>query len=646
MAALLGLSLAGNTGMAQAQSNSSARAAVTTAGSSAAPKLNADLYYEGFSFHNSIMDAYLIQQQPNGKTVRLADLGDPTWTYEATAFTPAISTSGRQIAFVMVDCYIPGSVNSCTSDAGDSDAVVVMNTDGGDERAVSRVGVGGTAVVDSPRWSRDGKWIYFGEDDSHAGIFRVHPDGSGQVAVTNFPAHSDYMEGFSLSPDGTRIAYDDGQFYYHNGQLYIANVDGSGETKVHNQPTGSHASNTDPVWTPNGKTLVFTSGNDSANTWSIYRINIDGTGLTRLTSGLTYRPSIAVSLDGKTVAFDGTGGIDSVPMSGSRVETVIAHPPAGSGEFLAYGPVIAQPTKTIVALGDSVAAGEGINYGFVWDNTHREWVQHGPKNPSWRNTTASLGRNYQDCHQSGRAYADLLSGRKYKVYNMACTGAAAIGGVLTKYAIAPAELGGACHGCAAPNKLYDQHDPDVVTLTIGADDIDFAHWVGACYSPGPACNTKANTKRLAGQLSTEKANLRLVLGELNRRAGLHKKKVLVVVTNYYDPYQAKYVKCIDTSGIGPVGITSAKQAWIVSGLGKLNANIAAEVKYAQAHDPRLTVRLSDISKVMAGHQLCTANPRVYGPSIAYSITSSPAPMHPTPAGQVAIREVVAATIAR
>jgi Tol biopolymer transport system component len=634
------------------------RSTAQTAAATSGP----DLYYI-LAAAGSSPNSYIVQQQTDGKAIRLVDLGDNG------SDTPAISPNGRRIAFTMADCHVPGSANSCSGQAGESNVIVVMNIDGTGEHIVSPVSLTISDFAYSPCWSPDGKWIYFAQYSSlyGTGIYKAHPDGSGLTRVINDGGDPDAdYEYFSLSPDGTKIAYDAGASF--PAQLYTANINGSGATRVPNQP--SNINNQEPVWTPDGKTLVFVTGEYSSttdNNVAVDRINTDGSGLTRLATQVTNADigGIALSPDGNTVAVSNVNysNIYTVPISGSQDKTYVAQTSDPNYALIdpAYGPPTTQPTKTIVALGDSVAAGEGIDYGFVWDNKHHKWVQ-GSDNPVWRNTTASLGENYQGCHQSGESYADLLANSTYQVFNMACTGATAKSGVLTKYSNAPAQLGGTCHGCAAPNKLYDQADPDVVTLTLGADDIHFSKWIATCYSPiTGACNKTKNTTELNGDLAEARGNLRLVLNELNRRAGLDKKKVLVAVTNYYDPYQAKYVKCADTlgslaQGTNPkTGITPGEQSWIVSGLNKLNENIAAEVKYAQTHDSHLTVRLADISKVMAagpGHQFCTADPWVYGVSIDYPPTggtragTNPAPMHPTPEGQVHISEVVEATIAR
>jgi hypothetical protein len=326
--------------------------------------------------------------------------------------------------------------------------------------------------------------------------------------------------------------------------------------------------------------------------------------------------------------------------------------------------------KNLVALGDSVAAGEGINYGFAWNGS--KWVQTGPDNPNWTDATAATGTSEQFCHQTDYAYSRMFAALGYAVYNMACTGASALsnnglenGGVLDTQFFdgmlnSQLELGGVCADCqypwSNPNPVFDSHNPDVVTLTLGADDINFSDWVRKCYSPSSPCNTDVNTQTIASELTTQQLDLRTVLRELDRRAGIAGKTVTVVVTNYYNPFTPSYTQCADTDasplqGNWPlIGISYDEQTWITSQLTTLNQNISNEVSYAWANDAHLAMRLADVSAALAGHQFCTPDPWVYGPSINYpnfpgiQPGTNPAPFHVTPAGQMAIYNIVKAQL--
>jgi hypothetical protein len=602
-------------------------------------------------------ESNLVLQHPDGENQVLVDLGND----DETAY-PSVSPDGSKVAFIIADCYLPNSPNSCDSVMGESQVLAVVNTDGSDLRALTFGDPPDQPTYDlNTMWSPDGEWIYFKESEgANDGIDKIHPDGSDETSVISDSNSSDYTD-VTLSPNGDKIAYD--KYVGGATQLFTANTDGSDATAVPDQPS---VNNWTPSWAPDGDTLVFASFTSWLGSSVIDSINTDGSDLTQLTPSDGSNPIFpVVSPDGATVLYSYSPTFEdlySVPMDGSKTKTDATEQSQGNliYEFPAWMPAAfpSSGAKTLVALGDSVAAGEGINFGYYWNGT--SWSQAGTDAPLWVDTTAAMGDNYQSCDQSSLSYDRLLYGQGYKVYSMACTGASAMYGVLGAEPVGsgtvPAQLGGSCTGCASDSNYYDAHNPDIVTLTVGADDINFSSYLNDCYNPTyGTCNTSGNSSTLTSLLSSEKTNLRSLLTELNRRAGIAGKNVEVVVTNYYNPFPSTYTSCIDTSasvlnGTYPgIGITSAEQSWIVSELSSLNSNISSEVTYAQSHDSHLTMKLADISGAMLGHQLCDSNPWVYGPSIDYPSIgggpgSSPAPFHPTPAGQAAIAAIVASTI--
>jgi len=79
--------------------------------------------------------------------------------------------------------------------------------------------------------------------------------------------------------------------------LYIAARDGSGERLL----LGSTGIDYDPVWSPDGRSIVFTS--DREGSADLFRVAADGTGLERLTDHPAYDDQAAFSPDGKQLAF-------------------------------------------------------------------------------------------------------------------------------------------------------------------------------------------------------------------------------------------------------------------------------------------------------------------------------------------------------
>jgi Tol biopolymer transport system component len=79
--------------------------------------------------------------------------------------------------------------------------------------------------------------------------------------------------------------------------LFIAARDGSGERPLLPSPGVDY----DPVWSPDGQSIVFTS--DREGSADLFRIKPDGTGLERLTDHPAYDDQAAFSPDGRQLAF-------------------------------------------------------------------------------------------------------------------------------------------------------------------------------------------------------------------------------------------------------------------------------------------------------------------------------------------------------
>ncbi|MEO6565242.1 MAG: hypothetical protein ABIO63_04345, partial [Casimicrobiaceae bacterium] len=76
----------------------------------------------------------------------------------------------------------------------------------------------------------------------------------------------------------------------------------------------------------------------------------------------------------------------------------------------------APPPLSLVVLGDSIASGEGINYGYQYYTGHpNEWYG-GTDNPVWQG-------DYPLCHDSALAYGDVLAPQiGAALTKFACTG--------------------------------------------------------------------------------------------------------------------------------------------------------------------------------------------------------------------------------
>ncbi len=231
----------------------------------------------------------------NLKDARPKQLGD----FPLGAETPVFSPDGQRIAF---DVYVDE----------DNNDVFTMNADGSDlKQLTDSPGYDG-----HPYWSADGKRIVFNSDrtspDPSVGwsdrwheIFSMKADGTDVQQHTRCQAVCTYG---SLSPDGKTVLYRKvikaAGFNWalgsieKNSEIFIANVDGSGEINISNNT----AFDGWPVFSPDGSRIAFASNRSGpALTGQIWLMNIDGTGLQQLSTGPWSHAQPAWSFDGQTI---------------------------------------------------------------------------------------------------------------------------------------------------------------------------------------------------------------------------------------------------------------------------------------------------------------------------------------------------------
>jgi dipeptidyl aminopeptidase/acylaminoacyl peptidase len=115
------------------------------------------------------------------------------------------------------------------------------------------------------------------------------------LCVTTFSASM--VEAIPLSPfrNGKLVFASDAD---GDLEIYTSNADGTGRTQL----TFNAASDTAPVWSPDGDRIAYAS-NKSGN-WDIYLMKSDGTSLIDITAGSTADEGApAWSLDGRRIAF-------------------------------------------------------------------------------------------------------------------------------------------------------------------------------------------------------------------------------------------------------------------------------------------------------------------------------------------------------
>jgi len=300
---------------------------------------------------------------------------------------------------------------------------------------------------------------------------------------------------------------------------------------------------------------------------------------------------------------------------------------------------------SIVQLGDSIASGEGTLYGYEYDTHTREWTGG--------NLSVTWPGPYPLCHDSPDAYGNIVAAYfDAEFTQFACTGATFAAGISAPETddgtvLRPAQFGNWATQSGL-NAEYDAAEPDVVLVTLGADDLQFVSIVEACIENGYeyafdladlACTSTNPGSTIQTDyfdfLPTLRANYATLVDWIAARAkanGVAAPKV--VITNYANPLPADGAKCPDTSWLYP-----EQTEYLASLVDDLNGTIRETVEGLGPD-----VGLADISTAYepqgVSHIWCTDAPWAYGLSI-YKVTDpdsfeSQAPFHPTPQGQDSI----------
>jgi lysophospholipase L1-like esterase len=325
--------------------------------------------------------------------------------------------------------------------------------------------------------------------------------------------------------------------------------------------------------------------------------------------------------------------------------------PTGSADQFLYRGL------NVVQLGDSIAAGEGINYGFTYDPSTQYWTSSSPL-PVWEPP-------YPGCHVSDQAYGDLVAASLTNATftTFACTGATYAAGVegteIANGELVPPQFGPWPNGeSSLINQAYDAAEPDVVLVSLGADDIVFSDVTANCISNAYAHLTvgtplecvKGNpgttfesdfTANLPGVTS----NLTQLANDITARGKASQSGIIprVVFDDYYNPFPINGVTCPDTAGLYP-----SQLKFLSSAVLTLDSTIKATVDAVSQSDTNVSfAELKDVLSAGKGNQWCGSNPQAYGLSIEYTALIdggnaeiNPAPFHPTPAGQQAIANIV------
>jgi len=197
---------------------------------------------------------------------------------------PAAQWRSSDTAVVTVDSI--GTLKA----KGLGSAVVTVTGPGG-KFASSTIYVPGDMLVSS---SRHGGYGIYALAQGRPDWVPVIADGSINVQA-------------SYSPDRTRIVYSSDKGGAGNYDIWVADADGLNPLRLTSEPGLDNT----PVWTPDGKRIVFTSSR--AGHSQIYSMSAQGTDIHPVTTGAAATQEPAVSRDGAMLAYvvfrEGTSGV-------------------------------------------------------------------------------------------------------------------------------------------------------------------------------------------------------------------------------------------------------------------------------------------------------------------------------------------------
>jgi TolB protein len=185
--------------------------------------------------------------------------------------------SAAQAAFPGANGRIAFVGDRDTAGTGNTD-IYTMNPDGSDVRRLTT----DSNPDDNPAWSPDGTKIAFdGYRDGSNAVIIMNADGTDETSITG-PGYFYPTGNPAWAPDGSRIVFQVVRAY-EDAELYIAQADGNGLTRL----TDNDTTDSEPAWSPDGTQVAFTRVMQPCTgavcNFEIFVMNADGTNERRLT---------------------------------------------------------------------------------------------------------------------------------------------------------------------------------------------------------------------------------------------------------------------------------------------------------------------------------------------------------------------------
>ena len=231
--------------------------------------------------------AYSVYSTPEGQALPewrlfVADAqGDnPQQVSTDLGWHPTWSPDSKMIAFTKA------------TDAGQYQQAVV-NIDGTNQHEISHGGFDG-----HPSWTPDSQHVVFDSLYGGSRLYKVSADGTDQHQLRPVGDYGDEL-GAEISPDGASVLFE--HRYPNSVDSDLALMPLEGFQAPLRLTNNGGASSTDPVWSPDGKHIAYSS--NKGGTYDLYMIDADGGNEVRLTQGETHEFAPSWSPDGTKIAY-------------------------------------------------------------------------------------------------------------------------------------------------------------------------------------------------------------------------------------------------------------------------------------------------------------------------------------------------------